>query len=803
MDFRKYKGANLKIKNKYKNDFFNLFSELEEIKELRKKVIEKETDNLSDLFINRILEFIEDCPLEGDDLLLEKQIIYNFWNMLFLYFFQKTFSIERSESTLKDYINCCSRILEFSIFVNNNSIFIFQNNEEIKIKNIFFDDKLIDSCFFKRFKEIKNKIKSNYEDLIVVKKNQKVKRVFINNEYSYEPKSKPVEELKDNKNETFWFERHFRLNNDQIEKIFLEIGTKGSEGGDGASKGSSFDYKEFDVHEYIEEKKHSKAYFDEIHRYEDSKEDKDMSSQLPSIFLDKKMQGILGVKLKDDYVKDKYKQYLLNKAISNGIAKSEMFLQSKVVNFSIFKILIQILLDEIVKKDSTNDIEKKEENTADTKDTIKDKDLITMILLSIFTGIRLKILILIFANVYKGIGFDKNFKKLIINNSKVFAENVFAEDDILIPIKSSQSEVYLPSHITDLAKSVEYNFKNEINKKNSEDCEKYLKDTSTIFSKCLNKIIKNSEFSNFNIIDIKSCHKSFYNYFKLFHIETDIRILLINNVSKSDETRICYTNQPKRAIYYEGWLNEFYNRLTSNNYVVESFYQTENVGSKKVFEKHSFKNFLVNLTYLEAKDNIQKFNLRMIFIRYSLALLLATRKGLESCNLSNFSESLGLLIIHEKAKTIRSSRRLIPLNKRTISLIKSFYELKKELQVSTNIPILLKYENEKRVEIDLNHNAVKTFIEEFKDHCKYEDVKKFVNVVDLNFGRHVFATEILKRGYDRNYGNEFLGHTSRGNSLFGIYSCLDTNEYINETKKFIDEIEEEYFPRNINVENIK
>ena len=128
MDFRKYKGANLKIKNKYKNDFFNLFSELEEIKELRKKVIEKETDNLSDLFINRILEFIEDCPLEGDDLLLEKQIIYNFWNMLFLYFFQKTFSIERSESTLKDYINCCSRILEFSIFVNNNSIFIFQNN---------------------------------------------------------------------------------------------------------------------------------------------------------------------------------------------------------------------------------------------------------------------------------------------------------------------------------------------------------------------------------------------------------------------------------------------------------------------------------------------------------------------------------------------------------------------------------------------------------------------------------------------------------------------------------------------------
>jgi site-specific recombinase XerD len=129
--------------------------------------------------------------------------------------------------------------------------------------------------------------------------------------------------------------------------------------------------------------------------------------------------------------------------------------------------------------------------------------------------------------------------------------------------------------------------------------------------------------------------------------------------------------------------------------------------------------------------------------------------------------------------------------------------LKKELQVSTNIPILLKYENEKRVEIDLNHNAVKTFIEEFKDHCKYEDVKKFVNIVDLNFGRHVFATEILKRGYDRNYGNEFLGHTSRGNSLFGIYSCLDTNEYINETKKFIDEIEEEYFPRNINVENIK
>lgn len=778
------------IKDEYINDFVNLYSEVKEIKELREKVIEKKTDTFSKMLIDRVLDFIKDYHLKGDNPLFEQQIIYNFWNMLYLYFFQKTFSIQRSDKTLKDYINCCSRILEFALFINNNSIEIIRNNEKLDIKNVYFNSELIDLCFYMHFLEIQDEIRSHFEELIMIKKAPKVRCVIINGKYQYEPFSKPMADLRNKNKKTFWFERHFRLENDQIKKIFEEKGSSGSVGGNGSNKGYSGKFNDFEIHEIVENYKYSKDVLDETPGYEEKKERKNQLAYFKPIVYDKDMQKALGIKINHNYKLDKYKMHLIDKAISNTIAKNEMFLKSRIVNFSIFKKIINILLH-IIEKDEDLTDKNSSENL------IKNKDIIRIILISVFTGIQVKILILIFANACNDIEFDKHFKKLFIRKDRIFADDVYDKDDILYPIKNRKLEISLPKYLTNLLQSIEYNFKEQIINLSEEDCKDYINNITMIFSKTLNTIIKKSEFSNLNILDIKSCHKAFYNYFKLFHSETDLRVLIFNNISKSDETRLCYTSQPKRAYYYETWLNESYNRLTSNNVVLESFYEVENIGSKKVFKPHIFKNFLLNLTYLasKSKDLIQQSNLKMIYIRYSLSLLLATRKGFESCNLSNFSEELGLLIIHEKAKTINSSRRLIGLNKRAISIIQLFYELKQELNINTNIPVLLKKENEKIVEVELNQNSVRAYIEEFHKHEKYEEIFNFINVVDLNFGRHVFATEILRRGFERNYGNEMLGHTSKGNSIFGTYSCLNIKEYIRRTKEFMDEIEKKYFPR--------
>lgn len=193
----------------------------------------------------------------------------------------------------------------------------------------------------------------------------------------------------------------------------------------------------------------------------------------------------------------------------------------------------------------------------------------------------------------------------------------------------------------------------------------------------------------------------------------------------------------------------------------------------------------------------------MIFIRYALSILLATRSTYDSCNLINFSKKLELLTIHEKAKSITSSKRLIPLTKRALLLIQMFYRLKEEFKLTSFLPVLLEVKENEIKENELKPNSVNNFIEIFKSHPKYEELKKFIDTVDLNFGRHIFATEALKNGFNREYENEFMGHYSKGNSGFGIYSNLEVKNYINDTREFLEEIENKYFPKYIDIGDIK
>ena len=64
-------------------------------------------------------------------------------------------------------------------------------------------------------------------------------------------------------------------------------------------------------------------------------------------------------------------------------------------------------------------------------------------------------------------------------------------------------------------------------------------------------------------------------------------------------------------------------------------------------------------------------------------------------------------------------------------------------------------------ENELTKTSVSKFIESFKSNSYYEEIKKYVDSVDLNFGRHIFSTKTLTNGFYREYENEFLDFNRR------------------------------------------
>ena len=62
-------------------------------------------------------------------------------------------------------------------------------------------------------------------------------------------------------------------------------------------------------------------------------------------------------------------------------------------------------------------------------------------------------------------------------------------------------------------------------------------------------------------LNIRNIHKLFYHYCHMYNKKTDTSIIFLTNLSKSNQERVCYTSQPKRLVYYESWIENFYNLL--------------------------------------------------------------------------------------------------------------------------------------------------------------------------------------------------------------------------------------------------
>ena len=172
--------------------FSETFKNEKLIENIRKECIDIDIDDILKVkFLDKVDATIKKCPVVVNEKnIFLKQITFNFWNTIDCYNFQKTHKNPKSNGTLIDFLNVSTRILEFAIFIEYKKL---EN-----IKEIYFNSKVVNACFYKHFITIQDEILSSNRDLLEIlkdKTNKSKLTVFIGTEYNYIPSSIPKNEI--------------------------------------------------------------------------------------------------------------------------------------------------------------------------------------------------------------------------------------------------------------------------------------------------------------------------------------------------------------------------------------------------------------------------------------------------------------------------------------------------------------------------------------------------------------------------------------------------------------------------------
>lgn len=464
-----------------------------------------------------------------------------------------------------------------------------------------------------------------------------------------------------------------------------------------------------------------------------------------------------------------YISYLRNQAKSAGIARADMFLKSKAPNINL---LSRLILD-IIK---------------DTKNRHN-----CLLLIATFTGINIRDLMLMFLGKSNEMFFLGHCDMIRVNvNCKMFASmnnlNINKNDKY-------GRDTYI--HLSDIMKNMCSFVQKELSPlgkpSSSNEIDKLIKNELKMISSVLNEHKKKSE-KEISHVNIRNMHKLFYHFFHITKNKTNTSILLLNHLSKSNEVKVAYTTTTKRLIYFELWMNEFWEILTKDKEIVKTYhFSQEYVGSVKITPDYEFKTFISILNSIKVKTKIEAFNLIMINIRYSLSISLATRLFSDSCNLSNYAEKFKILTIHEKTSDFSSGKCLKPLTTKASKLINLFYQLKKEINFDGFNPILIDSNGDSKT---INKKNILIFLKKIVNEDKFTKISGYLKRSDfsLNSGRHIFGTESLKMGFNREYEYEFMSHYSNATVAQGILSNFDNPLYLKSTRRFMEEIEKKYLP---------
>ena len=556
-------------------------------------------------------------------------------------------------------------------------------------------------------------------------------------------------------------------------------------------------------------------------------------------------------------IESPYKQFLISKAISNSyinknlpyrndnkkpsLPKLKKFLQycinnhlgSLFMDISIFSIILGYSLEKIIY--SMLNFDKDLKYYKQKKSISKLNINVRKELFSEFANMKKYKLTFETSNIGEVYFIEEFEKKWLSTKSKLEYYIIYQMANIkstnnLIVLALEKYQDELPFQLKELEKYIKIS-------KELQDFEEITKYCNANFSKRFIAQIEDINFLDFYISNLlnhqkkllqkikrkypKTIELNFKNigtlllyYYKIYNPNNnEFSILITQNISKNDEAKLKYASLPKRLISYETWiyqltihlgLDDYFNNSASK-YLPQNIDYNKKIGSNNLFPKGNFKNFLLELNKLNFDDEIICFNICMIYLRYVFSIQLISRDIIEtSSNVSQFSKHFNILTIHEKVYNVNAGKRIIPLTKMAVQNIETFYKLKNTYNLESYSPVLLKINNKNELEeIDATRKNITIFLEELNNEYEYSVnnyILNFVRYTKLNFGRHIITSEMIERGIETSLIDACMNHYVLGKEDQGIYSLFDNSKYIDIVRNIISEIEEDYIPLGLSVE---
>lgn len=274
------------------------------------------------------------------------------------------------------------------------------------------------------------------------------------------------------------------------------------------------------------------------------------------------------------------------------------------------------------------------------------------------------------------------------------------------------------------------------------------------------------------------------------------------HVSKADEVKMCYTSMPSTYIMQNTWYIRLQEALRikkeldvytgAKDYDVNET-SKKNIGSPFAVNPGKVKNFFQKLSneIRTQNDEIIQDNLRMVYIRFALSILLGTRDFSGSCDFSGYSSYYNVLHLQEKAKDAYSSKRIIPICNVAREFIELFYTIKSKYSgMKGHLPCLIVSKKRSIEIVDMSKKNLISWIRENID----DENSIFLEHIPLNFGRHIIKTSTLSYNIRDEFIDALLGHFVSGTEDQGIYSTFDNQKYLEDIKGFLDYLSKKYLP---------
>lgn len=466
-----------------------------------------------------------------------------------------------------------------------------------------------------------------------------------------------------------------------------------------------------------------------------------------------------------------YKQKLRNKVFSANITKRSMLLSSdySIPPIKIFKDFLEYFFKQ------------------ELAEELHIVDVYRIIFLfDTISGLGYKSIIELLLEKQKTIELDSNTITIIINQS-LFAKNKNKY------IKNSEKKINykLPHNLISLLNKAKSFFRelSEIDQNthlSDNNAKEYFNYIKSIIQQYPNKIV----------FDPKSMWRLIDSYRKSLYYEDMSTLFCMGRNQQNDTPKLAYASTNKFAqnhskllerMYIDLGLHDISATLLKNDKSIfkpkiEFNKSNTYVGSSQAVKTEESKKFFLKLKkQIRNEEDEKYFNLVSIYVRYSLSLLIGTRPYSKSASLEKLSFEMDIIMISEKADTLISGIRIIPLCIEIKNLIKKYKELCRSYNIEGNNIYLIK---NKKTKIFQKNIALELLNSYQVDH----ELIEFIKFVPLNTGRHVFTKMAMETNFNIHYIEAYLGHYIAGGEHQGIYSTLNMRDYNTNVKKLTSNI---------------